>query len=729
MDEKNDLSLHARIDRLEKMVLDLQRSLDQLKTQNIPQSPTAPVEPKPTAPPPERAVFRPAVIPQHLAPKPTPPATPPPAATRPPQKSFELPAHMRKSEYWLNKIGIGLILFAVVFLFKYSIDQGWLTPPVRILFGLALGTALLIIGYRIHVKKRHFSQVLIGGAIATYYITGYAAFQIFALVSHPVAFGFMVAVTLLAFLVSLMQDEAILSLIGTLGGLGTPFLMYTGAGSIPGLMTYTCLVLAGTSAVYFYRGWNSLLWLSIIGGWIVFLIGLSDAILPNSQVVLSDQWAIQVGVLFGWLFFWAVPVMREAVSVGNSEKWRRASIGFGDNAIGQDVRAVVDKHLFLITVVVPFITMGISKPIWPELTDVFWGWITMGGAVIYGFAFWILKRREQFKNLALTHAIMGLLFFTIALSLLLEGDTLILALAAEATALHFVARQVNKKAITIFAHVLFGIICLWLGDRLYLTQLSRLMDLHDGTPILNARALTDLVVIGLGVLMSVRLRLIFEKRIYLIISLVAFGAWLCRELSGNILLVAITAEAIIIHYIARWKNDRAIAAAGHAFFGGIAIWLIGRLFNPHTEQTAIINAHALVNLLIIAAAVGTCKLFKTINELKTYLLCAHIAFLGWFLSELAPLDNGQGYVTICWGVYAAVLLVAGLMKDQNQLRNVAMVTLFVVVGKLFLVDLANLEVLWRILLFLGFGGLFLFLSYYFQNLWKSKDVEKPGNTE
>ena len=39
---------------------------------------------------------------------------------------------------------------------------------------------------------------------------------------------------------------------------------------------------------------------------------------------------------------------------------------------------------------------------------------------------------------------------------------------------------------------------------------------------------------------------------------------------------------------------------------------------------------------------------------------------------------------------------------------------------LWAVDLANLEVLWRILLFMGFGGLFLFLSYYFQNLWKAK---------
>jgi uncharacterized membrane protein len=45
--------------------------------------------------------------------------------------------------------------------------------------------------------------------------------------------------------------------------------------------------------------------------------------------------------------------------------------------------------------------------------------------------------------------------------------------------------------------------------------------------------------------------------------------------------------------------------------------------------------------------------------------------------------------------------------------------LLVVVGKLFLLDLTKLEAIWRVLLFLGFGGVFLILSYYFRALWKS----------
>ena len=53
------------------------------------------------------------------------------------------------------------------------------------------------------------------------------------------------------------------------------------------------------------------------------------------------------------------------------------------------------------------------------------------------------------------------------------------------------------------------------------------------------------------------------------------------------------------------------------------------------------------------------------------------------------------------------------------------------VGKLFLVDLARLEAIWRILFFLGFGGLFLVLSYYFQARWKrsGKFADEFGDGE
>src|SRR5687767_2103881 len=188
-------------------------------------------------------------------------------------RGFELPSNLRNlrsGEWWLNKVGMGLLLFGIAFLFKFAVDQNWITPPVRVGIGLAVGVGLLMVGLRVYEDRRPFSQVLLGGGIGTLYITGYAADVLYALVPYAVAFAFMVAVTLLAFALALRQDEVVLSLIGVAGGLATPFVLYAGSTSLGGLALYTCTIVAGTAAVYLYKGWRTLLLVSFAGVWTVF---------------------------------------------------------------------------------------------------------------------------------------------------------------------------------------------------------------------------------------------------------------------------------------------------------------------------------------------------------------------------------------------------------------------------------------------------------------------------
>ena len=93
-------------------------------------------------------------------------------------RGFEVPFNLRRlrsGEWWLNKIGITLLLFGIAFLFKFAVDQNWITPSVRVGVGLAVGVCLLMVGLRVYEDRRPFSQVLLGGGIGTLYITGYAA--------------------------------------------------------------------------------------------------------------------------------------------------------------------------------------------------------------------------------------------------------------------------------------------------------------------------------------------------------------------------------------------------------------------------------------------------------------------------------------------------------------------------------------------------------------------------
>ena len=504
------------------------------------------------------------------------------------RRRFRLPFELRElrdvgsGEWWLNKLGIGLLLFGVAFLFVYSVERGWIGPWMRVGFGAAIGAALLAVGFRVYGRRRAFSQVLLGGGIGALYITGFAAFQLYSLVPHPVAFGFMVAVTLLAFVLSLRLDGAPISLIGALGGLGTPFLLYTDSGSLAGLVLYTCLILAGTGAVYHRKGWVSLLAVSFVGGWSVLLVGYVDSAFLVMEPSLDDRRVLQAGVIFAWLLLWLVPVVRE---------------------IAVDERRV-STHLFVVsTSIVSFVfTAGIWNLPASDL-----GWISLFAAVLYALAAFVLRRLEE--NLSYTHALVALMLLTLAAILMLEGDALFFTLAAEAAILHYVARRFSDRFVSVEAHLIFFAAAVWLGARLVTPESS-----FEAAGWLDVSALVDLLVIGL-----------------------AFA----------------------------------------------------------------------VSLVVMPRSMS-----------RIYRIAAHAAVLAWLWRELSALPGGEAYVTIAWGLYAVGLLVAGLRLDRSAFVRGGMATLFLVAGKLFLVDLAEVEALWRVLLFLGFGALFLSLSYYLQALWR-----------
>ncbi|MDH5764175.1 MAG: DUF2339 domain-containing protein, partial [Nitrospinota bacterium] len=235
MDQEEQNKLTERIEKVEALLIDLGNQVsdinDQLNRQRINQG-----QPADYAPPGNRV-------------EPSPPLSPPPNSNYDKPKSpveADPDREVNQGEFWLNKIGITLLLIGLGFLFKYSIDQHWVTPFVRVSFGLVLGVVLVGIGMRKFETRKIFSQAVMGGGIAAFYITGYAAFQLYHMVPHFLAFSFMVGVTLLSYYLALYQNEPPLALVAVIGGLGTPFLLNTGSGNIPGLTLYTCVVLAGS---------------------------------------------------------------------------------------------------------------------------------------------------------------------------------------------------------------------------------------------------------------------------------------------------------------------------------------------------------------------------------------------------------------------------------------------------------------------------------------------------
>jgi uncharacterized membrane protein len=509
----------------------------------------------------------------------------------------------RSGEWWLNKVGIGLLLLGVAFLFVYSVERGWIGPWARVAVGAAIGASLIAVGLRVYQDRRAFSQVLLGGGIGALYITVFAAFQMYSLLPYPVAFSLMVAVTLLAVGFSLHQDGVALSLIGVLGGLGTPFLLHTDAGTLGGLVIYTCLILVGMGAVYFRKEWVSLLAVSFVGGWMVFLVGYAEGYLFATEMPLDDRIIFQTGVAFAWLLFWLLPMAREILRERDAAR--------------------PSTHLFIVST--PLVSFGFTALVW-DLAATDLGWISLSAAALYALAALALRSvRGNSNDLSYTHVSVALLFLTLTAVLMLRGDALLFTLAAEAAILHYLARRFSDRAISAEAHLLFFVAAAWLAFRLVFGTSDELLGVAEPA-IFNARALVDLAVIGL-------------------------------------------------------------------MFG--------------------------VSPMVLPRNLGT-----------VYRVAAHAAVLGWLWRELSVLPGGEAYVTIAWGLYAVGLLVAGLRLDRSSAVRGGMATLFLVVAKLFLVDLAEVEAFWRVLLFLGFGVLFLSLSYYLRALWRpgGRSAEETGRS-
>jgi hypothetical protein len=165
-------------------------------------------------------------------------------------------------------------------------------------------------------------------------------------------------------------------------------------------------------------------------------------------------------------------------------------------------------------------------------------------------------------------------------------------------------------------------------------------------------------------------------------------------------------------------RDTPLGLSAHLLFAFVGFWLLQRIAvveDPFPAEP-LLNARALADAVVIVGALATSRCLKP-SYRKAYLLLAHVAFLGWLWRELTPLSGGDGIATAAWGVYGLGLL---LLFRHRDARNAALATMVLAVAKLVFFDLSQVDAIWRILLFLGFGGVFLAISYYFSRIWREE---------
>ena len=215
------------------------------------------------------------------------------------------PAGLPPATWWVARAGVVLLLVGVSFLLRMGVEQGWLTPPVRVAGGVIIGVALSAFGLLARTSRPAYSQLLVGGGVVAFYLSAFGAWSVWQLVPYEAAFAFCVLTTGFAFAAAVRLRAEWLALLGVAGGYATPFMLLSPDSNVPALVAYSLLLLDGYLTVYVFRGWRPVYGTAIFGIWAILAVSDLGARTFTTSIegVLSTDvaWSVSTGALIAWL--------------------------------------------------------------------------------------------------------------------------------------------------------------------------------------------------------------------------------------------------------------------------------------------------------------------------------------------------------------------------------------------------------------------------------------------
>ena len=529
MPDNKDPSLEERIEHLEQLVEKLQYTIERM--QDRLSAPAPHREPLPAKRPPIPAAIkqngsrsgrqRPSDrLPERLLAK-TPVESPTSVSSR--------PMYSLDSEAWLNRIGLALVLLGIVFALRYMFEQEWFTPLLRVMSGTFVGLLMLALGLHMHRMRPRFGQGLLAGGITTFYVTAYAAYQMYSLVPYGVAFASMLLITVISFLLSARRDDTVMAILATLAGLATPFIMHSDKSHLLVLVVYTSLILLGAGAIYWFRGWRSLLFVSAIGSWLVVLFCYFNFAFGD-ETIASERWILQSGIFVSCALFWLMPFVRGYLRAQNPAKWPAP-------AQVKVVGYFFNHPALPLSVTTPLFTLIMSRLIW-DLSDNLWGWILLLTSSIFGFLYLSirLKDRKDLNHLAQMQGLTATIFLTAGIFLLYDAHFLLVALIIEAILIRIVARTMDDRLFALASHTIVFSLLGVVGKRL--------ISMEAMTPFLyNTPALCEFIVLILVIFLATSIRTQWLSTAYFSISHILLLGWIYRQIigmeNGQILVTAV----------------------------------------------------------------------------------------------------------------------------------------------------------------------------------------------
>jgi uncharacterized membrane protein len=366
---------------------------------------------------------------------------------------------------WLGKIGVAAVFIGVAFFLKYAFDNNLIGVVGRVMIGILIGAMLIIVGQYLRSQYQKYSDILIGGGIGILYLTTFSSFAFYRLIDLPVAFFFVALITLLAMIMSFVDDSPTIAIIGTLGGFVTPMMLSIDKENVFSLFTYILILDIGVLAVSIKKKWVSLQYLAFFGTSLTVLIW--------ATVFYTNRW---LGASFAFLtmyfiVFLATTFVRHLL---NKEKATGADTTFVTlNALGY---------------------FGMSYALLNGEYEQLMGMFALMLALVYVALAWFSYEMNP-EDDAMNFFLPGLafVFVTLAIPIQFSGSWITLAWLVEGLVLFVLAFAVKKHQ-----YQAFGLIAYSIGLIKLYADYALLRDFSNYTPFFNERFFYFVIAIAIA---------------------------------------------------------------------------------------------------------------------------------------------------------------------------------------------------------------------------------------
>ena len=227
---------------------------------------------------------------------PTAPPLPPPFAPAPAAPAEKASLEQRlgaRAFIWVGAITLAL---AAVFLVRYSIEEGYLSPEVRVVLAALFGFGLIAGAEKLRSRDDWVAQAMAAAGVAALYGALFSAVALYGMISQAAAGGGAAALTAFAIGVSLRHGIFVAAL-AFVGGFASPAIIGSDAPNVPVLFGYLLAIAVGTMAVIRHRGWWILGWGVLAGSAAWTVVWMLSA---TSGLLWVGLFLVAVAALFAW---------------------------------------------------------------------------------------------------------------------------------------------------------------------------------------------------------------------------------------------------------------------------------------------------------------------------------------------------------------------------------------------------------------------------------------------